>query len=97
MDLKGKFNKSSLKSKSEQFFNEKVLPTIEDQKEAINKVIKEKIGPVALSTIEDEKTLRFIFSTVYAFMPGAVTIFIGEEKFISFCMEHKDLIIQHLK
>lgn len=77
------------KEKSQQII-EKHWPTIE-------RVVTDGLLSIAEDKLKDEAFLQLSFEKIYELLPAAVRFVIARDKFISYCMGHRDPILLRLE
>ncbi len=66
---------------------------LETQIPQIKKLLIEKIGPSALTTLRTPASMAVAVGSVYEFLPVAVRLVVNREIFVSFCVAHLDQIL----
>ncbi|WP_413112490.1 hypothetical protein [Thaumasiovibrio sp. DFM-14] len=86
--LKNKLGESDNGSKFEEI--------IKAQWPKIETMLLERLGPVAADKLNNEEFITKTFETTYECLPMPVRMILKKEKFMAYCMEHKDPIIAKL-
>ena len=58
-------------------------------KEHIEKHLPELRKLITSNVFKNDSAMRVVLSKGYTFLPGTIRIFLKEETFVNFCMEHK--------
>ena len=57
-------------------------------------IITEKVGPVTKKMLNDDKSLRHTFNTVYQFMPLPIRLSLTQKEFTDLCIKNKNLLLE---
>ena len=66
---------------------------LEDHIPRIQKLLKEKIGSLPLSALQNELVMRGAFMRLYRTLPRFLRLAVGEERFVEFCMSNRDRLL----
>lgn len=66
---------------------------LETQIGNIQNIIKEQLGPKAAEYSKDEAKMTSLFKNVYTVLPSPVRLAVKEDKFVAFCLAHKDEVL----
>jgi len=66
---------------------------LENQIPKIKKLIKDKLGDIPASTIQNEELMRVSFRKLYHSLPRMIRIAVGEKKFEDFCMINRERLL----
>ncbi len=67
--------------------------TLEDQLPRIQKILKEKIGNLPISALQNEVVMKTAFRRLYQALPNVIRLAVGEEKFVVFCMANREKLV----
>lgn len=62
----------------------------------IEKLLYERLIVVAENKLHDDKSLELIFEKAYEVMPAPVRLILSRDRFVLFCLERKDMILEKL-
>ena len=69
---------------------------LETQIPQIKKLLVEKVGPSALTTLRSPASMAVAVGGIYEFLPIAVRLVVNREIFVTFCVTHLDQILPHV-
>lgn len=67
---------------------------LEEQAPWIQVLLKEKVGPVAKDTLQNEESMTKAFRTVYEFLPTPIRLAVSAESFVAFCLKNRKRLIE---
>jgi len=79
--------------KIDELFDKSIKPLIEDKKEILFNIIKEKIIPGSKNIIANDELCQNIFEKIYEIFPTTLRLVIKRESFIEYCFKNRDKII----
>jgi|SRR5579863_2157799 hypothetical protein len=91
MDWKQKLQ--SARQSGEAALDQKTAIVMEENWPKVQQVFREKVGPAALATAQNDETMGKIFKLVYAALPFPVHLAVKEEAFVKFCFANKDRLL----
>ena len=61
---------------------------LEEQLPRLQKLIKEKLGPLPKDIFRNETVMRTTFRQLYRRLPRVMSLAVGEDGFVEFCMRN---------
>ena len=55
--------------------------------------VREKVGPTALAAAKDDETLTKVLQMGYLALPLPLQLLVSRDKFITFCLAHRDTLV----
>ena len=56
----------------------------------IQELVKKEVGPRLQEVVNDNGKMTTVFQNVYTVLPAPVRLMVSQDKFVEFCMAHKD-------
>jgi hypothetical protein len=75
----------------------KGVRVLEDQIPWIQALSKEKLGPLAKETIQNDEAMTRAFRTAYEFLPTPIRLTVEADSFVAFCLRNRDRLIETRK
>jgi acetylornithine/N-succinyldiaminopimelate aminotransferase len=66
---------------------------LEDQLPRIQKLIKEKIGPLPANALQNEAVMQAAFRRLYQALPRMIRLAVSEQGFVEFCMANRERLL----
>jgi len=74
----------------------KINEIIQSQWPKIENILLERIIPLAGDKINDDEFITKAFENTYEFLPMPIRMLLSKEKFVSYCMTHKEPLIDKI-
>lgn len=87
MDWKSKLQ--SARDSGQKIFDRQSQAIIEEHWPQIQTLFQEKVGPAALTAVQDDSKMELLFKVVYAVLPAPVKLVVNEGSFVQFCFSHR--------
>ena len=66
---------------------------LEDQLPRIQKLIKEKLGPLPVNALQNEAVMQAAFRRLYQALPRMIRLAVSEQGFVEFCMANRERLL----
>jgi len=66
---------------------------LEEQLPRIQKLIKEKIGPLPANALQNEAVMQAAFRRIYQALPRMIRLAVSEQGFVEFCMANRERLL----
>ena len=66
---------------------------LEDQLPRIQKLIKEKLGPLPKNAFQNKTVMKGAFRRLYQALPRMIRLAVSEQGFVEFCMENRERLL----
>ena len=66
---------------------------LEDQLPRIQKLIREKLGPLPVNALQNEAVMQAAFRRLYQALPRMIRLAVSEQGFVEFCMANRERLL----
>ncbi|MGF1681633.1 hypothetical protein [Photobacterium minamisatsumaniensis] len=74
----------------------KINEVIQSQWPKIEAILLERLAATAGDKLNDEEFINTAFKNTYGFLPMPIRLVLSEDKFVSYCMQHKEPLLEKL-
>ena len=66
---------------------------LEDQLPRIQKLIRDKLGPLPVNALQNEAVMQAAFRRLYQALPRMIRLAVSEQGFVEFCMANRERLL----
>jgi hypothetical protein len=74
-------------------FKDKAAELLESQLPKVRAVVAERLGPKAKELVVDDALMTRCLGDAYEFLPAPVRLMVKRERFVTYCLEHRDRLM----